>query len=240
MSNALNLGSIVLPGDNYPSIHGFNIPVTSGLEGAFLFGDGVAQMGRNYAPGKPDATVVGAPVSGAGFGVFNEFGYLNTGISETAEMTIITVCRDSSGLVDPKPGFIGNHLDVPLGGVAIFTATETLFRGQNVKNNLSDYCSVSANGTVATFTPLAFRVKNNATSLLTNLTSGAAAGSASSGARTVDSANKILVGRIPSEGFKGLNDQVAALIYSRAITDAELTSMTVWLRKYCASHGIVV
>ena len=240
MSNALNLGNIVLPGDNYPSIHGFNIPVTSGLEGAFLFGDGTAQMGRNYAPGKANATVVGAPVAGAGFGVFSEAGYLNTGISETAEMTIITVCRDSSGQVDPKPGFIGNHLDIPSGGVAIFTATETTFRGQNVKNSLSDYCNLSATGTVATFTQIAFRVKSNAPSLMTNLTSGVTVSSTSSAARSVDSGNKILIGRIPSEGFKGLNDQVAALIFSRTITDAELTSIATWLRNYCAVHGITV
>ncbi|MCE1053433.1 MULTISPECIES: hypothetical protein [Pseudomonas putida group] len=240
MANALNLGDVVLPGNNYLSIFGFNIPVKSGLEGAFLFGDGGAQIGRNYAPGKANAVVVGSPQAMNGYTTFNETGYLESGISETAEMTIIIVCRDSTGNADPRPGFIGNHFDIASGGVAIFTASETVFRAQNIKNKLSDYCNLNATDTIATFTPMALRVRNNAPSVMRNMTTGANAASTSSAARTIDAARKIQIGRIPSDGFKGLNDMMAAIIYSRSITDEELSVLTDWLKGYCLSHGVSV
>ncbi len=238
MTNALNLGDVTLPGETYPSLFGFSIPVTSGLEGAYLFGEGASQMPFNYAVDKPDATVIGAPGAGSGFATFSENGYLDTGIAETAEMTIITVCRDNTGTGDPVPAFVGNHLNTTLGGVAIFhNNTGLQAQAQAVKANASDVAAVAlANG--YTWAMLAHRPKNAAPSLMANLTTGASGSSPSSGARTVYAA-PIWIGRIPNNSYKGLNDQVACLIYSRALSDVELNQVSAWLRSYCASKSIV-
>jgi len=239
MSNALNIGNISLPGDGYPSIFGFKIPVTTGLEGAYLFGDGAGQFSRNYAPGKPNATVIGSPSSGSGYGVFSENGYLDTGISETADMTIITVARDSTGFVDPVPGYVGNNFSIASGGVAIYIGSPTTLRGNAIKNGAVDYVNVS--GDPAVFTAQCLRARSAAASSFTNMTSGSTASSANTtGTRTVDSSNKIWIGRLPANTFKGINDQVLTLIYSRAISDAELNQIATWLRSYCASKGISV
>lgn len=239
MSNALNIGNIALPGDGYPSIFGFKIPVTDGLEGAYLFGDGVGQFARNYAPGKANAKVVGSPSSGSGYAMFSELGYLDTGIAETAEMTIITVARDSSGFVDPVPGYVGNNFSVSAGGVAIYIANTTTLRGNAIKNGAVDYVNVT--GDPATFIAQCLRARSGAASSFTNMTSGVTASSANTtGTRTIDASNTIWIGRLPATAFKGLNDQVATLIYSRAISDSELNQVATWLRSYCASKGISV
>lgn len=247
MSNALNLGNIVLPGDNYPSIFGFNIPVTSGLEGAYLFGDGSGQVARNYAPGKANAAIVGtlAPV-GAGFATFSDAGYINTGISETAEMTLITVSRDSTGTADPIPGYIGNNFSVAGGGTTIISGSPTTLRGSCVKINATltppaaDVEFISAAGNPATFTAQSFRAKNAAPSLMNNLSTGLQVVSTNSGVRVLETNYPIWIGRIPSNSFKGFNDQVAALVFSRALGDAELALLMTWLRGYCASKGIAI
>ncbi|MCS4063730.1 MULTISPECIES: hypothetical protein [Pseudomonadaceae] len=238
MTNALNLGNVTLPGSNYLSIYGFNVPVKSGLEGLFLFGDGSAHVARNYAPGKANATVVGAPQSFNGYTTFSDSGYLETGIAETAEMTIITICRDSTGIADPRPGFVGNYFDLATGGVAIFPQSETQFRAQTVKNKANDYSTVLAKDTIASYAALALRVRNNAPSVMKNLVTGVEVSSTSSLARTVDGSRTIQIGRIPNDGFKGLNDQMMVLIFSRSILDAELSSLIPWSAGYGTSHGI--
>lgn len=248
MSNALNLGKIVLPGDNYPSIHGFSIPVTSGLEGAYLFGDGLGQVARNYAPGKAQASMVGAPVAYSGYCNFGADGYIDTGIAETADMTLITVCRDSTGsLSDPVPGYIGNNSSITGGGVAIFGgATENQLRGSNVKINTAvtpaapgvEFLQVAGNPFA--FTGQVLRARNAAPSSFENASTGAKLFSTGSGVRVVEKTYPILIGRIPSNTFKGLNDQVAALVYSRALSDAELDQVMAWLRSYCVSKGVSI
>lgn len=237
MSNAFNIGEVVLPGDFYPSIFGFTVPVRDGLEGAYLFGDGVTQIPKNYAQDKPDATVVGALSVGAGYATFNETGYLDTGITETADMTVITVARDSTGSADPAPGLIGNFIDATRGGLAISTNGATGYRATEVKD--STLRSIPILAAQENFTIQALRARNLKTSSLKNLTSGDETIGSSTAARTVYSAGTIWIGRIPNTGFKGFNDQVAALIFSRALTDAELDLVAAWLRGYCASKGII-
>lgn len=237
MANALNLGSVVLPGSNFLSIYGFNVPVKAGLEGLFLFGDGASHVARNYAPGKANAITVGVPQAFNGYTTFSEAGYLETGIAETAEMTIIDICRDSTGIIDPRPGFVGNYVDLAVGGVAIFPVNDNAFRAQSVKNQANDYSNVNARDTIATFAPLALRARNNTPSLLRNMATGLEGASNSSGVRTVNAGRAIQIGRIPIDGYKGLNDQVACVIFSRAITDQELFLMTQWCKGYCVSHG---
>lgn len=238
MSNALNIGDVSLPGDGYPSIFGFSIPVLDGLEGAYLFADGAAQISRNYAPGKPDAKIIGSPVAEATCVNFNDAAYLNTGIAEVADMTLVAVCRDNSDL-KILPGFIGNNLSIAAGGIAISTYSATQLRGTNVKPS-GTVESIGLAADAAQFAAVAYRPKSSAQSLMTNLGTGVTATGASSAARVVDAANPIWIGRIPSNAFKGPNKAVLALVYSRAVTDAELVKITAWVKEYCTSKGVTI
>ncbi|MFJ5180031.1 hypothetical protein ACIP61_01220 [Pseudomonas fulva] len=236
MANTLNLGNIILPGDQYPSLFGFSIPVVEGLEGAYLFGDGKPQINRNYAPGKKDATIVGSLVSGNGFATFSENGYLVSGIAEAAEMTILLVSRDSTGQADPAPGYIGNNFSLAGGGFVIYGSSgATVLRSNTVREGASDILNVPGDPTA--FTMQCLRIRNTG-NIFTNLTSQISVTSTNVKARTIDSSNSVWIGRIPSPGFKGLNDQMAALVFSRSITDDEVTKMASWLRAYCLSKGV--
>lgn len=238
MTNALNIGNVALPGDGYPSLYGFSIPVLNGLEGAYLFGEGVSQMSRNYAPGKPNATVVGTPVSGQGFATFSETGYLNTGIIEGPDMTMITVCRDGTGLSDAAPGYMGNNFSTAGGGMAIVIGNATNLRGTNIRAGALEFINVTGNP--LNFTAQCLRARNLAPTSFDNMSSGVSLSSSSSGVRTLDTTNPILIGRIPSNAFKGSNDQILAMVYSRAITDTEVSQLTLWAREYCAAKGFSV
>ncbi|EIX9454816.1 hypothetical protein ML043_005138, partial [Klebsiella pneumoniae] len=69
---------------------GVILPVSDGLQYFNLFNDG-SQLGRNFASGKPAATVVGSPaVNTENITVTNLGNYINTNVAQGQEMTIIT------------------------------------------------------------------------------------------------------------------------------------------------------
>lgn len=69
-------------------------PVRRGFEGMFFLNTSMEKCLRNYAPGKNDATLVGAPVVSASYlSGRSGVNFLQTDIAETAEMTMYTVAR---------------------------------------------------------------------------------------------------------------------------------------------------
>lgn len=234
MSNALNIGNVALTGDSYPALLGFSIPVVDSLEGAFLFGDGVAQMTRNYAPSKADAKTVGTLRTGVGYALFDETGYLNTGIMEAQEMTIVCIGR-SEGV--SNPAYLGNNLSIVGGGFGLMPQSSG-FRGTSIRNAAVESLNVA--GDYKNFSAMALVLKQSAPNVATNLSTGVSVAGASSAARTLEKVNPILIGRLPSNAFKTPNEQVAVLIYSKALSDAELTSVYRWAREYAAEKGFAV
>lgn len=235
MANALNLG-VALPGEGYPAMSGFEIPVVAGLSGAYLFGEGGSMLGYNYAPGMPDAVVVGAPAIGAGFASFGPDGYLQTAVAETADMTFFSVGRSlgADGLA-PLVGNFGSsiglimYLDVA-GRLAIGNAQRTAAGGANLGGEVN----------IAKFQIYGFRAPAAAASTQKNYSRNATAVSSNATARVVSSVGPLRVGRSYSPLASQINDQVLALVYSRALTDSEMDSVAAWARKYCASKGINV
>lgn len=67
-------------------------PVVEGLEYWNYFGDG-AKSGRNLVLGKPSATVVGAPVASGTFLSTSAGNFVETGLLDQSEVTIITAGR---------------------------------------------------------------------------------------------------------------------------------------------------
>jgi len=91
-------------------------PVQRGLEYSFL-GD-LEDVGFNYAPGKPSASVVGTPVRGADSFSWRFKGledYLQTEMTDTAAQTFICVARTFDTLADndTKPTFFGTSFGLP-------------------------------------------------------------------------------------------------------------------------------
>ncbi|TKD32606.1 hypothetical protein [Azotobacter chroococcum] len=241
MSNVLNLGNIILPGGGYPSIYGFKIPVIDGLEGCFLFGDGEEMIAKNYAPGKNNATVIGTPTAGSASAVFDGDNYLQTDIAEEADMTLISVARDPTFSAGDEFGaLIGNNFAVANGGVALWLNNNPAANANAIKGGASDSVAISLNTGV--FGLYSYRAKSGAPSTLHAMTTGQSATSASSGARTLDNARTLRIGRIgsESESYKGQNEQLLALIFSRALSDEEQAAIAAWARSYCTSKGITV
>lgn len=234
MANALNLG-VALPGDGYPAMSGFEIPVISGLAGAYLFGEGASMLGYNYAPGMADAVVVGTPVIGAGYASFGADAYLQTAVAEAADMTIFSVARSSgsSGLA----GLVGNF-GTSLGIIMYLELTNRLVIGNAQRT--SDGGANLGESNISKFQIYGFRAPAAAASLQKNYSRNASAVSSNATSRVISSVGPLRVGRSYAGSPTQAHDQVLALIYSRALSDAEMDSVAAWARKYCASKGIVV
>lgn len=74
---------------------GYSPLIPVGLEYLNFFG-GAAPIGRNLAPGKPPATVVGAPPVGSmSEGILTTYltNYVQTAVAHTAKMTIVAVAK---------------------------------------------------------------------------------------------------------------------------------------------------
>jgi hypothetical protein len=237
MSNALNLGDIALPGTGYLSLYGLQIPVLNGLESACLMGDGVVSAAKNYAAGKADFTIVGNPIVGSGFLTLGSTGYIDTGVTEVAEMTTVNVYRVPNP-VTANAGIVGNWVNSASGGIAVWTSSNTTFSASAGKAGAVDVMNL--NQSSGSFHAIAVRARSGAVSDFNDLVTGAKGLSSSAAVRTVDATRKMRVGALYNPGYQTPNDQILSLIYSRALTDVELITTMAWARRYCAAKGITV
>lgn len=235
MANYLNLGA-TLPGTGYRHIYEFTIPVLTGLEGAFLLGHR-GQVWRNSAPGKADATVIGAtPSTEAGYTTLNGSGYLQTDIAEEIEMTLIAVTYDPVGV--GKIGFIGNFYTAADGGIAMHADADDTVRVNAVRAATPTNSVVDATAGVPNL--VGFRSFASATSQLRNYTTGDDAAATSTGSRTVDTSRNIRIGSLPAAAYSTDGKMGLAMIYSRALSDLEMTNVTDWARAYMDAQGVTV
>lgn len=236
MSNALNLGSVTLPGSGYLSLFGLTIPVTAGLEGAFLLGDGVESCVKNYAEGKADATIIGAPVDGGTYTKFGGGAYIDTGITETAAQTLIAVGRVGTAVPASTAAHFLSSLSSPGSGSRLFQASKTAINVNAAKNNAADSIGLlRANDD--TMHVVSARTSSSSLLVLNDKTLSTAATSAVTGlARTV-SARKFEIGSSP---VAVSTEMLIAMVYSRVLTDTELDSVVVWARSYAKSKGFSV
>ncbi|MBF8765324.1 hypothetical protein IR009_08810 [Pseudomonas putida] len=245
MTNALNIGNVLLPSEGFPSIYAFQLPVLDGLEGAFFFGDGLALINKNFAPGKKDASVKGAPELGANGGVkLGINNYIDTGIVDSDNMTVVSVFRDIAETgTTVKSGIIGNNLSLVTGGIGLYrNESGVSISGTAVKTPTGGGANALETANVAivsgAYTIAALRARSGATSTTTNFTSGSSGNGALSGPRVLGP-NNIWIGRLPNGGFTSTHEQMLAMIFSRSLTDAELNRVAAHARAYCVSKGQV-
>lgn len=72
----------------------FMLPVMDGMEAIHFCNGSVAKAARNYAPGKPNAVIKGAPVAHADYITFQgNVNYLETRTQESAAQTVYCISR---------------------------------------------------------------------------------------------------------------------------------------------------
>lgn len=94
----MSLKLIVKDADFYADAISYTPAVTGGLEYLNFFGGSQASLGRNLAPGKPAASVVGSPVVNTSNAVFSYLERLvKTGVVQTSDATVIMVAKFPAG-----------------------------------------------------------------------------------------------------------------------------------------------
>lgn len=238
--NVLNIGNVTLPGKGYLPMSAFNIPDTVGLDGCWLFGEGVDLAPKNYAPGKPDASLVGSIVDGTGYVRLPNLSYLQTEVAETAEMTYLIIARKSP-TVTGQVAFIGNFSSNTEVGVSIYSGTGLTAVSANVGRDNADPSSTQIASDPSDWGLYTLEVPPpDGNMRLRNFTNGATSASTNVGNRLIAGGGKIRIGRLYASGYADSIDVAVAMSFSRYISLEDMTETRNWARAYAAQFGITV
>lgn len=231
-------------------------PVTRGLEAWFTFDTDASRFYYNRAPGRPDARIVGSPVAFPTHGRFTSLvDYLQTEVVDTANVTIIAVCRSPVALPEPlptpdprpvyastfsgpsiTPGITGTSFGVTLSnsGAALLNATAARSNGSG--GVTTGQINVADNPTEWGIRVL--RTSSAEGTMIENLTRGSKAIGTALTQRAL-TANKFRIGSSISS-FTGVSDISALSIHSEALTDAEIAALASLMRGRMQRLGISV
>lgn len=217
----------------------------AGLEMAFFFGGTLARSLKNYAPGKPNAVAVGTPgVTANGLTLQGGTNYLQTSMADSWSMTLISIYRVKA---DVDVMVIANTVGTATPSqrkTAIYCSSETAGDGLVQLNALhaSDTASQTAVvGSLAVDSYVCTAMRFDSVEQIVkskNLTSGVTHDQPVSGTRTAGSPLRIGWGYMG--GYTGVTDVVAAIGFSRKLTDAELASFYAYLKTYAARRSIAI
>jgi hypothetical protein len=234
-------------------------PVSRGLEGWFNFDTDAGRFGFNRALGKPDASIIGAPVAFATHGRFKGLSnYLQTKIAETDEVTLIVVGKAAAPIPagastsgdETTPYYVGNYrgasvtpgvVGTSFGTSLYHVATASLTGGASRNNgsNLPTSAIRSLTGETPTDWAIrVLRVKSGVPLEVRNMTKGTSAVGADTNPRVLtDTAYRIGSG---TSVFGAEVDISAVIIHSVMLTDDELAKQVEIVRKRMARLGIIV
>lgn len=230
-------------------------PVTRGLVGWWNFDTDVSRFPFNRAIDGVSAAMVGTPLLGVGFGTFTSMSnYLQTEISETDEMTIISLCRSnsvipggaSSGGDATTPAFVTNYIGpvVTSGytgnalGVGLFATSPSVLSGFACRDNGSGVATLAGAGLNDTVANWGFRGVRITSSLTTtfNRTVGTQNNSTVTN-RRIRNSQKLRIGSTTT-AFAGKADISAVAIFNVALTDEEIDKVVAMMRVRSARLGI--
>lgn len=235
-------------------------PVPSGLEGLFLMeGSDLTLLGKNWAAGKADAALVGTPTMGGsnyGTNLTSGSAYLQSAIAESDNMTILAVVENAAKAAWPitnypstRPGdsvnsngiglqmtrsgsgpytqgfngFMSRYSGTPGAATALVGPSGASFASPTGNRAVS--LRVAEPSGVATFDDLTGATKTTATR--------------PSGVRDKGSAALRLGGSYSADG-QTQTLYYAFAIWSRALTDAELSTFYTWLKAYWLRRSITI
>lgn len=225
-------------------------PVRRGLEAVHFLNTSLTKAGRNFAPGKGQSKVVGAPVPQAAYlsckGTVN---LIETAMAESESMTMFVIARtaaDGSVAAD-RPMFLGNYQGQAgdggaAYGVSIYLSalnriTATAGYGSDAGTNTNVLAGVTKPAVANLWglymiqvTPTAV-VMRDLTSGLTQTTSASLPRRLATGKIRIGSGQTNLLGACDVAVFQG---------HSVALTETEIQTTVADLRAYAARRGIIV
>lgn len=228
-------------------------PVTSGLEFWNYYG-GASDMRRNLAPNKPAAIPVGDP-TGGDFYIRCEgmIDYIQTAAAASDEFTLIAVAKTVLPDAGSAP-LISNTGSISQTGVATTGAAiylndtvqgNNLIRltAQQASNNAGASAAVVAstqdfNASITGVQMFAGRCEADGDRVANIM--GTALNATTPSALPAMLAQPYRIGSQYSSGIDGIVDIYAAIIYSRALSDAELTAVYDFVRTFYARRGITI
>lgn len=236
MGHLFYLGDdVTLPGTAHPPLAAFQIPFADDLAGAFFLGNGEAIARTNWSGGDAPE-LIGSPAFGS-FATLSGGGYLQTAIPEALAMTIFVVGRETTA---DTVGWIGNYLSGAALGVSMYTGSGGTSMQANVGRVGGTGGSVSVTSNTADWGIYSLQIPATGASRLRNHTSGNASLTTATADREINGAGPLRVGRCYSATMIGANDQVIALVYNRALSDAETLIVAEFCRDYAVSRGIAL
>ncbi|WP_233633855.1 hypothetical protein [Burkholderia cenocepacia] len=236
---------------------GMIFPISdAGLELLGVFGGDVAASSRNFAPGKPAFTPVGnIQVSDNSIVVSGDGGYLQTEMADPASMTLIAIVKP----LEMQPSLLlsnyqsksqvhsGNTIGASL-HLQPFPDNNDGLLTPNFQRAVTDgSASIGSGVFIDNDHPLAayqFHCARYEASThvrqVQNLTSGHSAVWTSE-TRAPDLGERMRIGGgYDNGGFGGRAELVAVIGMSRAIADAEVTTLYKFWKGYCERRGIVI
>ena len=226
-------------------------PVRRGLEGVFFLNTSLSKAARNFAASKPQGSVVGGPVPSAlALAVKSRVNYIQTQISEVAEMTFFMACRtaaDGSVSAD-RPMFFSNFQGQAADGGAAYGLSFFLTTGSRLSfgggygadaasndQKLAGFTKTGvANAWVlysASIGPSGVTLRDHTAGLTNTLSSGGLA-------RRVATAKLRIGSGITS--FDGSADIAVFQAHSVALNDAEIATTVADIRAYMSRRGVSV
>ena len=234
---APDLGEIGVSGPGFLPSAAFSLPDIPGLRGAYILGAGEELALTNLVEGGPVPIRVGSPVWENGYAALSRGNHINTGIAETAAMTLMMVSRRPTGV---NAGFIGNYINDDTKGVGIYS-----LGSQQTMTVIADRGTAGAIGTsiaaiMASWGLYSASIPAAGAMTMRNHTAGTSAVGTSTAARVVESGGPILIGTLDTASFAGSVHIAVAMVLDRVLSAAELAEATAWAREAAAFGEIAV
>lgn len=232
-SRALNVGTIPGTTGGVP-IALATLPAKADLLAAHLFGGGLELALQNWGTAGA-STVVGAPVASSGYLTLSGTDYIQTAVTQRAEMTLIVTARRAVGS-SGNIGIIGDFASASVDGVCLWAAATVAGRvprsgGASNFGGLGGIDAWGGYGLVA---------RSNPADTIHRFSTGQVVSSPDTGSRLIAGAGGMRIGRTYNASWVAPVDINAALIYGKALSEADLAAVGVWLTRYAAQFGITI
>lgn len=231
----------------------YSAPVRRALEMIHFTNVSQTKAARNYAPGKAQGIVVGAPVASADRITCNGLtNFIQSGIQEPSAITFFMIARsgDSNTSGATRPGFLGTYDGLAADGGAS-DGFALFFSGTNAISVNACYGNTAADKTFPRATLVSQDAANWALYSVVISSTGIVFSDLTNNRTTTQSTtgglprrptvNKIRIGSLfnPS-GFTGSCDIAAVQLHSAVLTAEEQAATVADLRAYALRKGIRV
>ncbi|VVN93303.1 hypothetical protein [Pseudomonas fluorescens] len=226
----------------------YSPPVRRGLIGVSFMNTSLSKLAHNYAPGGVSGSVVGAPIVTNMDALTSGSAYVQTNLSESDSMTVISVARfpDTGADAATRGCVYGNYSSPSVADPAKISNGLSLWQDAGVKCNA---CWIDASGnpinimkTLAVANPekwaIYVHVVTPTTLDLRDATNGTKSAGTTPLSRLRGSA-KFRIGRTTYDNFLGKTNIAAIQFHNVALSEAEISATVENLRTYVARKGII-